>query len=215
MKNTQVYGQDHQLFQEAISKIEDPRQKGAFITSDADGKCYLVLSEPRSGRLSQLEIVSISATIQIKDGVQQQVWQDEIIAKHLCIFMFGANFGSKAESTGRLLPKEPGTFQVYTLQRGLSKPMLLSASVAPDCQLDLTAIAVGNDETKGLIGLRAVFPGCLTGFGVVAITASQEILSLWYREKLESASPCVSPTGEDKYSYALFSERYWGDDHEG
>lgn len=215
MNETELYKQNVHPFQEAVAMVEDPRQKGMYIMSDDKGQCFMVRLDPSSGRLSRHDIVAFSATIQTQDGVRQQVGPDEVARQKMCIFIFGADFGSKEKSANRLLPKKPGAFQVYTLREGLSKPIPLSASVCSDCQLDLTAIGVADYETNKVFGLRAVFPGSHTHFGVVAITTCKDILSLWYWKNLQSASSHTLPTdtNEDKYN-SLVHEHQWSKGYE-
>lgn len=199
---------DQQLFQKAFSRVTDPSQRGLLITGAIDGKCCLTMPDPSSGILSRYDLDAVSATIQIQEGVCLTAESDELVQQRLCIFIFNADFGSEDEN--RLLPKTPGTFEVYTLQGESSVPSLIAASVSEDCQLDLTAIGTGDYTTKGLIGLRAVFPSNHARFGVVAITASQEIISLWYKEKLEAIKPCALPTDEDEYHpLSLLNEHQW------
>lgn len=203
MNETKLYKQNVHPFQEAVAMVEDPCQKGMYIMSDDKGQCFMVRFDPSSGRLSRYDIVAFSATIQTQDGVRQQVGPDDVARQKMCIFIFSADFGSKAKSAHRLLPKNPGTFQVYTLREGLSKPIPLSASVCSDCQLDLTAIGLANYETSEVFGLRAVFPGNQTHFGVVAITTCKDILSLWYWKNLQSASSHTLPTATDEDNNSL------------
>ena len=208
-------GNNLDLFREAMSKVEDPRQRGMFITCDADGKIFLARPDSSSGMLSRYDLRTLQADIHIDGRVHMQVDPQKFVRDKLFIFMFNADYGPKAEQPARVLPKRQGTFQVYHLRHGFSNPQVIAASVVTsveelNCQLDLTAIGVGNYKTKELLGVRAVFSANPTRFGVAAITTSKEVISLWYREKLEGVAPLALPADEDEDS--LFED--WEDSYE-
>lgn len=89
MNESELYKKNSHLFQEAVARLEDPRQKGICVMSDDRGQCLMIKFDPYSGGLSRYDIAALSATIQTQDGVQQQVDLMNLCVKK-CAFSYSA-----------------------------------------------------------------------------------------------------------------------------